>query len=181
MYRSLAPRILVGLGSNVRGEWGTPVETLEAALRSLSAHGLIVKSCSSIISSAPYGNVDQPIFANAVAEIASSLPPAALLHRLHCIEAEAGRRRGQRWGPRTLDLDLLVYGNLTTPSPGREQWRRGRSHPLVLPHPEIAFRAFVLEPLAEIAPFWHHPVTGLTAIQMSRQRHAAAATGGNVL
>jgi 2-amino-4-hydroxy-6-hydroxymethyldihydropteridine diphosphokinase len=181
MYRSLAPRILVGLGSNVKGPWGTPAETIEEALRCFSRHGLAVTARSTVISSAPYGDIDQPVFANAVAAITTVLPPEALLRRLHSIEAEAGRKRGQRWGPRTLDLDLLTYGELTAPGPGRENWRRGRRHPLALPHPEIAWRAFVLEPIAEIAPFWHHPVTGLTAAQMSRRRYQAASSGGQVL
>jgi len=181
MFDSLAPRILIGLGSNVRGPWGDPLETIEETLRRFPQYGLTVTARSSVVSSAPYGVVDQPIFANAVAAISTSLPPAALLYRLHAIEADAGRRRGQRWGPRTLDLDLLAYGPLTTAAPARESWRRGRRHPLTLPHPEMAWRPFVLEPLAEIAPFWHHPVTGLTASQMSRRRYAQAAAGGQVL
>ena len=84
------------------------------------------------------------------------MPPEALLTRCQRIERLAGRRRGRRWGARVLDIDILDWHGVI---------RRGCSR-LILPHPEIAARAFVLEPLREIAPRWHHPLNGLTPVQM---------------
>jgi 2-amino-4-hydroxy-6-hydroxymethyldihydropteridine diphosphokinase len=95
---------------------------------------------------------------NAVAEVESRLSPEALLKRLHIIERLAGRRRTLRWGPRTLDLDLIDYHGVIR-----------RSAPPVLPHPGIAERIFVLAPIAEIAPHWRHPETRLTAAAMLKK------------
>jgi 2-amino-4-hydroxy-6-hydroxymethyldihydropteridine diphosphokinase len=120
---------------------------------------LRVKTASRLLLSAPFGRIDQPSFVNAVAEITTRLPPRQLLSRLHHVERLAGRRRTLRWGPRTLDLDLIDYHGEVTPPPHRP----------VLPHPGIAARIFVLAPLAEIAPRWRHPVTRLTAAIMLRR------------
>lgn len=143
--------ILIGIGSNLSGPWGNSGETVARALRELGRDRLKLVKASRLLMSRPYGNVRQPAFVNAVAEIATHLPPEALLARLHSIERAAGRRRTKRWGPRTLDLDLLDYHGLV---------RLGR---LVLPHPGIGDRLFVLVPLAEIAPRWVHPVHHATA------------------
>jgi len=151
--------ILVALGSNQPGPWGNPEETLRAALARLDGGGIRLKRASRLIASAPFGVTDQPAFVNAVAEVETALPPEALLERLHLIERMAGRRRTLRWGPRTLDLDLLDYHGLVRKAPARP----------VLPHPGIAERIFVLAPLAEIAPRWRHPVTCRTATDMLRQ------------
>jgi 2-amino-4-hydroxy-6-hydroxymethyldihydropteridine diphosphokinase len=118
-----------------------------------------------LLESKPFGRPNQPNFVNAVAAIETHLPPPALLARLHAIERAAGRRRTIRWGPRTLDLDLLDYRGLTS---------RGAPHTtargtLALPHPGIAERSFVLEPLAEIAPRWRHPVSRATARELLRR------------
>jgi 2-amino-4-hydroxy-6-hydroxymethyldihydropteridine diphosphokinase len=151
--------ILVALGSNQHGPWGSPEETLGAALARLDGGGIRLKRASRLIVSAPLGVTDQPAFVNAVAEVETALPPEALLERLHLIERMAGRRRTLRWGPRTLDLDLLDYHGQVRRPPGRP----------VLPHPGIAERIFVLAPLAEIAPGWRHPVTRRTAGEMLRR------------
>jgi 2-amino-4-hydroxy-6-hydroxymethyldihydropteridine diphosphokinase len=148
--------ILVALGSNQTGPWGTPRATVARALRLLNRGGLRLRQASRLLVSAPYGRTDQPAFVNAVAEIATPFAPEALLAKLHHIERLAGRRRTLRWGPRTLDLDLIDYHGLV---------RHGPNPPL-LPHPGIAERIFVLSPLAEIAPRWRHPVTHLTASHM---------------
>jgi 2-amino-4-hydroxy-6-hydroxymethyldihydropteridine diphosphokinase len=146
--------ILVGLGSNVSGPWGNPRETVLRALRELDSNGTELVAASSLVETVPFGKVNQPNFVNAVARIITAMPAEALLLHLHDIERRAGRRRRMRWGPRTLDLDLLDYHGLV---------RHGR---LMLPHPGIAERDFVLTPLMEIAPAWRHPVTRRTARTM---------------
>ena len=150
--------ILIALGSNSNGPWGTPGETVAEALRRLNAGGIRVRRASRLLVTAPFGVTDQPDFVNAVAEVDTALPPDGLRKRLHIIERLAGRRRTLRWGPRTLDLDLLDYHGLIRPAP-----------PPVLPHPGIAERIFVLAPIAEIAPQWRHPETRLTAAAMLKK------------
>ncbi len=150
--------ILVALGSNVSGPWGNPRATVRAALRELDRDGLKLVKASRLLVTKPFGVTDQPDFINAVARIETKLKPEDLLQRLHAIEAEAGRRRGKRWGPRTLDLDLLDYNGL----------RRETASGLVLPHPGIAERLFVLEPLNEVAPGWIHPVLRRKASSLIR-------------
>lgn len=118
----------------------------------------------------------QPDFVNAVALVQSALPAAAMLARLHRMEAAAGRRRGERWAVRPLDLDLLAAGTEVRPSAETvrnwmaldvsEQARRAPAG-LVLPHPRLQDRAFVLLPLLDVAPAWRHPLTGRTARGMA--------------
>jgi 2-amino-4-hydroxy-6-hydroxymethyldihydropteridine diphosphokinase len=152
--------ILIALGSNIDGPWGNPRATVEKALIKLNAQPLKLLKASSLIITEPFGVVNQPSFVNAVAEIETHLSPEMLIARLHEIEDRAGRVRSERWGPRTLDLDILDYNGLI----------RKPQHPdqksLVLPHPGIAERLFVLEPLQEIAPNWKHPETQLSAASM---------------
>ncbi len=151
--------IFVALGSNRAGPWGSPQATVKRAITMLNAGGIRVKQASRPIVSSPFGVTDQAPFVNAVVEVATALPPAVLMQKLHQIERLAGRRRTLRWGPRTLDLDLLDYHGRVQPRPARP----------VLPHPGIAERIFVLAPLAEIAPHWRHPVTRATAASMLRR------------
>jgi len=106
---------------------------------------------SSILETDPVGRVDQPRFLNAVAEIETDLRPQDLLGRLQDIERGLGRVRGERWGPRTLDLDLLLYGD-----------ERVASESLTVPHPELHRRRFVLDGLAELAPELVVPGLGRT-------------------
>jgi 2-amino-4-hydroxy-6-hydroxymethyldihydropteridine diphosphokinase len=139
----------IGLGSNLND----PVQQVKTALAELG--GLVdcsLCAVSSLYRSPPMGPADQPDYVNAVARLRTRLPAAALLDALQGIEARHGRRRGRRWGERTLDLDLLVYG--------REVIDTRR---LTVPHPGIAERNFVLYPLAELAPGLVIP--GLGAIE----------------
>ena len=157
--------IILGLGSNLPGPWGDPSDMLSGAIEALEDVGVRVHSRSSFLLSAPFGVTGQPVFANAVVVVEAHPPPRALLARCHRVERMAGRERRKRWGPRTLDIDLLAYHDVimnrhVRPAPA------GAFAPLVLPHPGIEHRPFVLEPLAEIAPRWRHPVTGLTAKTM---------------
>lgn len=159
--------ILIALGSNQPGPWGNPRQMVQRALFRLNGGGMRLKRASSLLVSQPFGVTDQPVFVNAVAEVESTLSPGALLTRLHLIERLAGRRRTLRWGPRTLDLDLIDYHGRVQPPPARP----------VLPHPGIAERIFVLAPIAEIAPRWRHPVTRQTAAAMLRRLDPAGEGG----
>jgi 2-amino-4-hydroxy-6-hydroxymethyldihydropteridine diphosphokinase len=147
--------ILIALGSNIEGPWGTPQITICKALQLLDQWPTQILRASSLIETAPYGNHNQPRFVNAVAILQTALSPDSLLRRLHMIERQAGRKRGRRWGPRTLDLDIIDYHG---------QIRAQKT--LVLPHPGVADRSFVLIPIAEIAPNWKHPLTRQSAKSM---------------
>lgn len=142
--------ILVGLGANLpHPEHGPPAATLRAALAQFPAENLTVAAVSRFYESAPVPVSDQPWFVNAVAQVDTTLDPAQVLAALHRIEAAFGRVRRERWAARILDLDLLDYdGKVQKGSPGPE-----------IPHPRLSERAFVLLPLAEIAPDWVHPVS----------------------
>ncbi len=144
--------ILIGLGANLEHpRYGPPRRTLEAALEALQQSGIVILARSRWYRSAPVPPSDQPWFVNAVASVETSLSPATLLARLHEIEARFGRSRRRRNEARVLDLDLLAYHDRVS-APGESP---------VLPHPRLAERAFVVLPLAEVAPDWRHPVSGL--------------------
>ncbi|MFM2129509.1 MAG: hypothetical protein RL477_1055 [Pseudomonadota bacterium] len=143
--------ILIGLGGNLDSpRFGPPRRTLAAALERLAAGGIRVLRRSRFYTSAPVPVSDQPWYVNAVAEIETGLDPVGLLAALLAVEKEFGRRRGAVNAARVLDLDLLAYGDAVTPAD---------AHP-ALPHPRLAERAFVLLPLAELAPGWRHPGDG---------------------
>jgi 2-amino-4-hydroxy-6-hydroxymethyldihydropteridine diphosphokinase len=131
----------VGLGSNLGDR--------EAAIRA-AAEAIGARRLSPIVETEPWGFQDQPRFLNAVAELATELEPRALLERLLEVERSLGRvRTGPRWGPRTIDLDLLLYGGKRIAEPDLE-----------VPHPRLHERAFVLEPLAALAPDLEIPGRG---------------------
>lgn len=131
-------RAFLGLGGNI----GDPRAAMAAALAGLDSDPAIeVVRVSSLYRTPPWGRTDQPEFLNAVAELATSLAPRALLDRCLAAEAALKRVRSERWGPRVIDLDILLYGNETVRETG-----------LDIPHPRMAERAFVLAPLSEIAP-----------------------------
>jgi 2-amino-4-hydroxy-6-hydroxymethyldihydropteridine diphosphokinase len=154
--------ILIGLGGNLTSpEFGPPIEVLGAALAQLQQSGVRLEGCSPWFQSAPIPASDQPWFINGVACIGTALAPQALLALLHRTEARLGRRRSAddaRWAARIVDLDLLCYGDYVIGESGDAG--------LVLPHPRLGERAFVLAPLAALAPAWRHPVTGRTAAEM---------------
>ena len=146
--------VWIALGSNQRGPWGSPTETLTAALRNIRSHGVAVKIASDIYLTRAIGGGRQPHFFNAIACINSNLPPATLLRLLKSMERAAGRRLGRHWGPRTLDLDIIATGTVV----GRRGASRRIPGQIILPHPEMHKRAFVAAPLAQIAPHWWHPI-----------------------
>lgn len=148
--------IIVGIGSNLTAPpFTSPRETAAAALARLPAIGVRVVRRSRWYESEPVPPSDQPWYANAAAIVATVLPPAALLAQLLALENRFGRRRSTRNAARTLDLDLLDYDGRQCAEPR-----------LILPHPRLHERRFVLAPLAEIAPDWRHPRLGLTATEL---------------
>ncbi len=143
----------LALGSNL----GDCRSTLEQALEILDrSPGLRLLARSSWYRTAPVGP-PQPDYLNGCALLEVSLTPEALLEQLLTIERRFGRVRAERWGPRTLDLDLIFYGQLSLDTPQ-----------LQLPHPHLRERAFVLIPLAEIAPAWVDPVSGRTVLELAQ-------------
>lgn len=147
----------IGLGANL----GDAAATLRDALAEIARlPGIELLRASRLYRTPAWGRTEQPDFINAVALVDTTMPARELLDALLAIERSFGRVRldGERWGPRTLDLDLIDYHGLIRRDP-----------PPVLPHPGIAERIFVLAPIAEIAPDWRHPETGLTAAAMLRR------------
>ncbi len=140
--------ILIALGANLPSHAGPPAATLRAALARLQQLGVKILCQSSFHETPAWPDPAQPVFVNAVASIETALQPVELLMLLHGVETDFGRLRSAPNAPRTLDIDLLDYdGRIMTGA-------------LVLPHPQMAERSFVLAPLAEVAPNWRHPVTG---------------------
>lgn len=137
----------IALGANL----GDRAGTMRSALARIAAHPRIsIGACSSLYDTAPVGPPDQPRYLNAVVEIGTDLAPAELLRVLLGIERELGRERtGAQWSARTIDLDIVLFGEYA-----------GASEDLAIPHPRFRERAFVLLPLAEIAPHARDPVTG---------------------
>lgn len=142
----------VALGSNIGDRSGY----LDMAVSAIKEDDTsIVTKVSDYIVTAPYGNVEQDDFLNGALEMETLLDPEELLSLLHVIENEAGRERKIHWGPRTLDLDILFYDDLIY-----------SSEDLIIPHPEIPKRDFVLMPMAQIAGYYRHPVSGKTVKEM---------------
>ncbi|WP_417806204.1 2-amino-4-hydroxy-6-hydroxymethyldihydropteridine diphosphokinase [Thioclava sp.] len=167
--------VICALGANLSGDQGDPVDTLSAALCELVNKDFSLVSVSRFWRTPAYPVGSGPDYANACCKLQSPSDPRATLDAFHDIEAQCGRVREARWGARTLDLDLIAYGNIVLPDlQGFAQWRdlplsRQQSiapTELILPHPRLQDRAFVLIPLAEIAPLWRHPVSGQTVRQM---------------
>jgi 2-amino-4-hydroxy-6-hydroxymethyldihydropteridine diphosphokinase len=143
-------RVFVGLGSNL-GEREAMIRLALDDLARLPSTRLV--RASSLYDTEPVGDVEQPNFLNAVAELDTELTARQLLWNLQLVEKRLGRTRTRRWGPRTIDLDLLLYGHLVI-----------EDAELQVPHPELTVRSFVLVPLVELDPLIVHPVTGETLL-----------------
>lgn len=158
---------LISIGANVSGPWGDPMETLRRSLDILEQNRVFIAACSRIYRTRPhFGAGLMPDFYNAVALAHTDLALGGLLRLFKAIERRAGRRPRARWSARALDLDLVDYGGriLNWPALNRA------GGPLVLPHPLMHERGFVLVPLEEAAPHWRHPALGLTAGALLRRR-----------
>lgn len=149
--------ILIAIGANLPGCAGTPRDNCEAALVALGMSGVRVTKRSRWYRTPPWPPSDQPWYVNGVVAVETSLGPAELLAVMHRVEREFGRVREPSTAnaPRPLDLDLIDYeGQILSGSPP------------VLPHPRLESRAFVLRPLADVAPQWRHPVTGRSVTEL---------------
>ena len=152
MENTKSGRIYIGLGANLpHPEYGPPRRTMEVALAELGRRGPIIRRLSPWYRSAPVPASEQPWYINAVAEVESDWSADRLLAELHAVEDVFGRVRTVPNAARLIDLDLLdFHGEIAAGGPGRA----------TLPHPRLAARAFVLRPLADLAPAWRHPVSG---------------------
>lgn len=155
--------ILIALGANLPSPAGPPRITLITAMTSLTEAGIHIKKRSRLYRSAPLPPSGQPDFVNAMVSVETTLDPDDLLSLLHRVEAQFGRQRRDRWEARTLDLDLIDYHQFVTIAAGPETAEDGVSNRLILPHPRLQERAFVLRPLLDIAPDWHHPTLLVSA------------------
>lgn len=147
--------ILIALGANLDSPVGPPAATIAAALDALAKNGVEIEAISAFFATPAWPDPSDPPFVNVVARVGSAPMPAELLDILHAIESVYGRTRSaKRNAPRTLDLDLIDYHG------------RVEEGPPTLPHPRMAERGFVLIPLADIAPEWRHPATGLSVTEL---------------
>lgn len=165
--------VFLGLGSNRGGVWGPPAQTMERCLDELPGHVLTLCKSSSLYETVGVGPGRNSVFVNAAVCGETHLSPEALLSALKGLERRAGPRSAMPWGPRALDIDILSYKGLVLGWPPR----CGRDGRLVIPHPALHDRPFVLAPLAEIAPEWRHPVLGVTARELWRRLPGRAAGG----
>jgi 2-amino-4-hydroxy-6-hydroxymethyldihydropteridine diphosphokinase len=145
------PRCWIALGGNV----GDVRDTFKRAFEALGQQGLMTVRRSRLFDTTPVGAAAGARFLNAAAELETALPPLGVLDALQSAEAAAGRVRGLRWGPRPLDLDLLLY-----------EGQRIETERLTVPHPPLWYRRFVLDPLTDIAPDVRHPVFGVTIAEL---------------
>lgn len=170
-----AANALVAVGSNHSANIADVAEILRKASSELVARGAVIRSQSRLFETPCFPAGAGPDFVNGVIVVADVVDPAAFLARLHDVEKEFGRERKVRWGQRILDLDLIGWGNRVLPD--RDTVQRWMDLPLekqadvapdhlILPHPRMQDRAFVLVPLMDVAPDWIHPVTGLSVRQM---------------
>lgn len=177
--------ILLGIGSNLPSVAGDPRETIIAALQQLEVEGGVIRSRSAFFRTPAFPAGSGPDFVNAAVAVDASWSPEDTLQRLHTIEAKLGRQRSGRWAARTVDLDLLAHGDQVLPDvPTVRQWMdlpaemQARSAPdgLILPHPRLQDRAFVLGPLRQVAPDWVHPILGKSVeamwLELSEQARA---------
>ncbi len=165
----------VALGSNLATATRTSLQMVTDALELFAAAGLRITRKSRWYRAPAFPEGSGPEYVNGVVEIETARSPGAALAALHEIERKLGRTRPKRWASRVIDLDLLALGGVVRPDrAGFLAWQRlppmaqAKTTPgeIVLPHPRLQDRAFVLKPLAEIAPDWVHPVTGRTAAAM---------------
>ena len=166
---------LIAFGGNMPSEAGQPAKTIACAAQKFRDFGLKFKALSAFYATPCFPIGAGPDYVNAAAVVASDLDAGEILQALHHIEAEFGRARKQRWGQRTLDLDLIALGDNILPDRAtQDQWRalppdeqiHAIPDRLILPHPRLQDRGFVLVPLADIAPAWIHPILNRSITQL---------------
>lgn len=165
----------IALGSNVTSDNSTPLSAIETALLRLSDESLTLVKKSRLFSTPAFPSGSGPDFVNGFVQVETTLIPVDLMDCLHAVERDMGRERPHRWAPRVIDLDLIAYGQQVLPDPATHQiWRdlpleeqmKKAPDGLVLPHPRLQDRAFVLGPMCDVAPDWMHPALGRTAAQL---------------
>lgn len=165
----------IAFGGNVETRFGDPLKTMMAAIRHIGKLNIRITQVSRFYDTPAFPEGSGPNFVNGALKCSTSLDPSDLLKELHVIEEEFGRQRTARWGARTLDLDILLNGENVLPD--HDIWQYWHDLPaekqvnvapdqLLLPHPRLQDRAFVLVPLADVAPDWKHPVLNKTVKEM---------------
>ena len=166
---------LIGLGSNQSLGQLNPTDILLSSIYALRRHNVVISKISRFYKTPAFPKGTGPDYVNAAVMVSSELEPLSLLELLHLIEKEKDRKRSKRWGRRTLDLDLLTFGNTVLPNlQTYNKWRFlpkdlqrvGAPDRLIIPHPRLQDRSFVLGPLMDIAPDWRHPVLDQSIKQM---------------
>lgn len=152
-------KVIIALGANTSGAWGTPEQTFKRAPAALAQLGIVPVSVSKLYRTSPVGRSRQPHYLNAVLIGVTNLPPGRLLRTLKKVERAAGRRSVFSGGRRPLDLDVIDHGGRILGWPARKRHRDR----VTLPHPEAHRRAFVLVPVLDIAPYWVHPALRISA------------------
>ena len=143
-------RVFIGIGSNL----GDKIDNCRKAINEITAFAEIV-NVSSLYETEPVGNEDQPNFINCAVEIKTDLSPHELLSHLNSVEDKLGRVRGEKWGPRVIDLDIIFYDDLVM-----------KDDDLIIPHPRAHLRRFVLEPICEIAPDFIYPELEISILEL---------------
>ncbi|WP_353310724.1 2-amino-4-hydroxy-6-hydroxymethyldihydropteridine diphosphokinase [Shimia sp. NS0008-38b] len=169
---------LLALGSNMSSEFGTPNETIARAIMQLNSNGIQLRAVSRFYKTPCFPAGAGPDYINAALAIRTNLMPETLLDRLHTIELSFGRERIIRWGARPVDIDLISLDNIVLPNLEThalwrnlplEKQKEVAPDQLILPHPRLQDRAFVLGPLRDIAMTSRHPILGLTVGEMFAQ------------
>lgn len=168
-------KCFISYGANVAGPFGSPADTFKFALEELRTLDFVIEKKSVLYSSLAFPNSEEPKYLNGCLELNVNCSAVELLGFLKSIEIKMGRRENLRWSPRICDLDLLSYSNIVLPSyevfnywykmPLKKQILT-KPNELLLPHPRLQDRAFVLKPLMEFAADWMHPVSNLSVKEM---------------
>ncbi|MEO1918572.1 MAG: 2-amino-4-hydroxy-6-hydroxymethyldihydropteridine diphosphokinase [Paracoccaceae bacterium] len=174
-HRNTTHYCLISLGANLPSATGTALETLEKSLGLFPSESFQIDRISKWFSTPAFPKGSGPDFVNGAIRIQTTLEPGGVMSALHRIEAQLGRTRENRWEPRLCDLDLIAYDNQILPDLATfQRWnaldpakqKTETPDQLILPHPRLQDRSFVLVPLHDIAPDWRHPITGITVSEM---------------